>query len=585
MGGVYGDSRGLWRLDSVGYPYAEQLSRASSRRTSFKVVWPQNKQYVHSNSVGQHHYSSVYKQTVQPKFSVGSVSPVTLGRSKPTECGITSKVPRRSFEYPCRRTVQDYIALRMEIESAYLCKVRQAVGSSHHRQVRFLDDGSTSPVQQFIPRPQLSRSRLSRSTRLVTSQQFCESAFLDATTTVRSDSTSKSGRHIDSATLASTAVDADNFNNVDRLAGPNPKHKQDYSGFPDNTRAPQKSSVADVRLADIWSSKLKSRGWSVRVQQQLPFFWAKSTLELYDRLVNKLKSFCEQISSVFPPEDPGVIAEFLVSICDTTTRPRSQLVSVSAALGCLYNGLGLTNIMDDGDLRKFLTALIKSGTSVPRNRSSVMPVAPFHALFMSWLDNEQLTIKDLRLKVVTLLSLVAMLRPSDIAPKAQYFNPVLAIGETFTFNVDQLHFSDDGSLSVVFYGIKNDYVRDGYRIHVPPSSLAKLDPVQALRVYISRTNGCRPQGGPVFLTLSRPYKAISSSTVSKILNNAISLAGLPRTYTAKCFRPTGATNAIEAGLNPDSVRKLGRWKSQPVFEEHYVHAKPSSVFTDKVLCL
>jgi hypothetical protein len=33
-----------------------------------------------------------------------------------------------------------------------------------------------------------------------------------------------------------------------------------------------------------------------------------------------------------------------------------------------------------------------------------------------------------------------------------------------------------------------------------------------------------------------------------------------KVFLAKSFRPTGATSAIEIGINPEKVRKVGHWK-------------------------
>ena len=120
-------------------------------------------------------------------------------------------------------------------------------------------------------------------------------------------------------------------------------------------------------------------------------------------------------------------------------------------------------------------------------------------------------------------------------------------------------------------------------MNLPPAGVSKLDPISALKMYLYKTMDHRPIGGPIFVSLTKPYRPITSSTVANILQSAIDLVGLNGLYTPKCFRPSGATNAIEANINPDSVRKQGRWKSQIVFEEHYVHAKPSASFTDKIL--
>ena len=90
--------------------------------------------------------------------------------------------------------------------------------------------------------------------------------------------------------------------------------------------------------------------------------------------------------------------------------------------------------------------------------------------------------------------------------------------------------------------------------------------------------------GAVFLTLQQPYKGITSSTVAKILASAIDLAGLKdKGYGPKSFRPTGATAAVATGHDPEKVRKLGRWKTDSVFLEHYVHVIPNMNFTSDVL--
>ncbi|KAH3862022.1 hypothetical protein DPMN_024978 [Dreissena polymorpha] len=52
---------------------------------------------------------------------------------------------------------------------------------------------------------------------------------------------------------------------------------------------------------------------------------------------------------------------------------------------------------------------------------------------------------------------------------------------------------------------------------------------------------------------------------------------------AKSFRPTGAPSAIEQGVNPEVVRKVGRWKNSEVVFAHYVHARIPDNFSDSIL--
>ena len=160
----------------------------------------------------------------------------------------------------------------------------------------------------------------------------------------------------------------------------------------------------------------------------------------------------------------------------------------------------------------FITALVKSGTSVPMLRSKAMPVGHFHDLFMNWADNDALDLKSLRLKAITLLALTAMLRPSDITPNARQFN---SHGECrVVFSVNQLIFSKH-DVKITFFGIKNDTARTGFHVQIPRSRNDKVDPVQAPQDYIARTDSHRSGNGPVFLTLRSLYTALEATSIAK----------------------------------------------------------------------
>ena len=90
--------------------------------------------------------------------------------------------------------------------------------------------------------------------------------------------------------------------------------------------------------------------------------------------------------------------------------------------------------------------------------------------------------------------------------------------------------------------------------------------------------------GPVFLTLRKPYSAISAATVGQILHDCIVTAGLGgQGYTAKSFRPTAATRAVDNNCDPETAMHIGRWKSRSVFFEHYVSCKAPKEYTNFML--
>ena len=95
--------------------------------------------------------------------------------------------------------------------------------------------------------------------------------------------------------------------------------------------------------------------------------------------------------------------------------------------------------------------------------------------------------------------------------KALHFDKDSHSSSNFVFSTDHVEFCETGA-NVTFHGIKNDSTRTGFTVVLQPMDNEKLDPVKALQDYIVRTSDQRPDGNPVFLSLTSPIKAISTST-------------------------------------------------------------------------
>ena len=345
--------------------------------------------------------------------------------------------------------------------------------------------------------------------------------------------------------------------------------------------------MANLCLADIWHKRLTSHAWSSRAAQQAVLSLAPSTINSYDRLIEKFVSFCDTKQVVFSEvNQSSVIAEFLCNIADSSPRPESQLRTAGAAISCLFEALDKPSPMHDKDIKRLVVGLVKTGTSKPMSRSKPMPVEPFINFFESWGDNTVMPIRQLRIKAVTLVALVFMARPSDLAPKGVVFNREKLLFEKTVMSVKDVIFHADGSMTLQFFGIKNDTTRTGFEVKIPRNHENKwMDPVSCLDCYISRTQAVRPSDtNPLFISLTRPYRAISADTISHILSEAIDLAGLGQQgYSAKSFRPTGATLAVRAGTTPETAMQIGRWKTKEVFLNHYVYPQAPESFTANVL--
>lgn len=340
--------------------------------------------------------------------------------------------------------------------------------------------------------------------------------------------------------------------------------------------------MENLCLEDIWRENLLDKGWSNELINRLDFSLAKGTFTSYNNVLGKLYVFCADKKCLFPPSDTCLLAEFFSDIAKRSTRPSSVLRTSLAAIGHLYKAKEQTNLVEDHFIRLFITGLVKSGTTTPMTKSKVMPIRNFNDMFSLWPCNQDLDEKRLRLKCITLLALTLMLRPSDIAPNGRILT---ADGDSslINFSTDQLQFCD-GYAKVTFFGIKNDTSRTGFEVVLPAGNNSDLDPVSCLKCYIERTQKYRAAGGPVFIGLKHPRGALKAASIAKILDESIVLAGLDgQGYSAKSFRPTGATTAIAENINPEIVRKVGRWKSSEVFFTHYVHSQTPADFTDLVL--
>lgn len=168
-----------------------------------------------------------------------------------------------------------------------------------------------------------------------------------------------------------------------------------------------------------------------------------------------------------------------------------------------------------------------------------------------------------------------MTRPSDMAPHAVRLDPDTMCIEHLLFTTDQVQFNDDGSMTIVFFGIKNDAHRRGFEVCIPAASDSTVDPVSALQQYLLCTAHKRLQTkSPVFLSLKAPYQAHKSISIADVLEESIERAELQgQGFTARSFRPTAASPAVTGACSPETAMQIGRWNTKEIFFNQYVYPK------------
>ena len=166
-----------------------------------------------------------------------------------------------------------------------------------------------------------------------------------------------------------------------------------------------------------------------------------------------------------------------------------------------------------------------------------------------------MSLENIRAKTICLLALVGFYRPSDLAIVSR----------------DQISFNDSGA-TIVNLGGKTDKNHDGFTTPIHHATDTDLCPVRALSTYLRRT----PGEGPSLFNATPGHGPIGPQRIGRIMTNTLQHAGI-NDVTAKAFRKTGASSAIVAGIPPDAVMKIGRWKSVDTFFNCYVTRPPSNV--------
>ena len=110
----------------------------------------------------------------------------------------------------------------------------------------------------------------------------------------------------------------------------------------------------------------------------------------------------------------------------------------------------------------------------------------------------------------------------------------------------------------------------GFHVHVGCSG----DPICAPCIMLHFLSSCPSDpASPLFRFSSG--RVLSYSLYNSIIKRLIQLAGLdPSSYSSHSVRAGAATQAARAGLGPDSIKRLGRWRSQAYMA--YLRPPPES---------
>ena len=88
--------------------------------------------------------------------------------------------------------------------------------------------------------------------------------------------------------------------------------------------------------------------------------------------------------------------------------------------------------------------------------------------------------------------------------------------------------------------------------------------------YLDRTNSRRNRHSQLLLALVKPFKPVSTSTVSRWLVDMLSLAGIDtQTFKAHSTRSASVSKANTLGVSLTEIIKRGQWTTDSTFRKFY----------------
>lgn len=304
------------------------------------------------------------------------------------------------------------------------------------------------------------------------------------------------------------------------------------------------------------------------VQAALVASLGAGTIKSYNGYLARFVKACEDMGlSSWRGASTDHILAFLCDLGKGLQRPSASLDSAIAALRIAFEGT------TPSPLESPLIPRVKKGvvalfTSRPRKSTPPLPVEPIRDWICSLPTNAELSYEALRMKCAALAALVLIARPSDLT----------------RIDSSRIIFEEDlSSMRIDLLAFKNDYHRDGAELRVEASSDSRVCFVKACKRLLELNKRKAPQVQQLFLDPLR-RQPLSAQQVSAILKAACKAAGLDTSvFTARTFRPGGATRGIEGGLPLDLVMHIGRWRSADTVYGHYLRSQRSVNVSDVLL--
>lgn len=279
---------------------------------------------------------------------------------------------------------------------------------------------------------------------------------------------------------------------------------------------------------------------------------AESTYKQYEVYLKQFSKFCSE--SEVDPNDPTM--EDCVNFLDSLMvkgLAYSTVNTARSALSYYFDFFKGVKVGDTPIVRNLLDAYGRANPPKPKY-VKMWDVNVVLTSFQKMKGNSSLTLQELSFKTVTLISITSAQRGQSI----------------YDFNVSKIRWESDEAIVSLTKPVKHSV--KGAPLEIIRVKKfeedRKICPYRALREYLHKTKDLRGSEDRVWISLTKPHRAITSDSLHRWVKSCLISCGI-KGYGAHTPRHASTSKAEELGVDIDTIVAQAKWTNCITFARFY----------------
>lgn len=545
-------------MDSGGKPTSHQHIRIDGCRTGYQNIYKGHRS-VHNPYPDRQHSSFILSD------KNGGNQESKIDRNIKKDMGLSAckrdhsyiRMDPHIYEYSSRLRIEKCKRLeRMETKPRHFSETNSEMGKPTNRPICFQNITPTTTICEPEGRPELCQSRCF-SNDLGGSFPLCFSPFLPHTeNSQKSVQRASTENDYNNTTLVNPAMVPSNSeygntepsltsNELENFTQPTRRKPPTYTKFHHET-----SGLDDFRKS------LFAEGISRGASQLIACARREGTRSNYEAAWKKWSMWCSERNM-----DPlrcslTYILDFLTELFTKKLAYRTIGVYRSA-ISAYHTPVEGISIGKHPRVSALMTGIANLNPPQPKY-STIWDLEDVLNQLRTWPRNELLSPKQLTLKLVMLLAIIAVNRGSEIHKLNIKFKGITKDKAVFSFGTTVKHFRRGKKTPPIeFYAMPSE---------------PNLCPILTLNCYLDLSKDWRKSDAEsqLFLSFVNPHKAVTKSTITRWIKEVLKLSGIDiNTYQAHSVRAASTSKTKSRGLSTNDILKMGNWSQESTWQKFY----------------